>query len=248
MKENTTHTITVGIIIIGNEILSGKVHDENSFYLASELRGMGVDVRRISVIPDEIKVIGSYATEFSRSFNYVFTTGGVGPTHDDVTMEGVARGFGVPLVQHSEIKKLLVERFGSAPHGAVLKMAEVPEGSEVVFHEDMRFPVVSFKNIFIFPGIPEYVKNKFPLIKEKFVSSPFYLKRIFLNSHESEIAEVLTAVVNESPDVGIGSYPVVSNPDYRIVVTVESKSRVSMQKAYDRLMGRLAKKTVVRTD
>ena len=91
---------TAGIIIIGNEILSAKVRDINSFYLASELRALGVDVRRISVIPDEIGSIAGEASEFSNAYDYVFTSGGVGPTHDDVTMAGIAKGFGLKRISH----------------------------------------------------------------------------------------------------------------------------------------------------
>ena len=95
-------TRTAGIIIIGDEILSGKVQDSNSFYLASELRKLGVGLMRISVIPDNTEVIGNEAVDFSRQYDFVFTSGGVGPTHDDVTMEGLARGFAVRLIRHRQ--------------------------------------------------------------------------------------------------------------------------------------------------
>src|SRR5512137_2091029 len=91
---------TAGIIIIGNEILSGKVRDTNAYFLVTELRGLGVDVQRILVIPDEVETIGAESALFSKSYDFVFTSGGVGPTHDDVTMEGIARGFGVRVIKH----------------------------------------------------------------------------------------------------------------------------------------------------
>jgi FAD synthetase len=108
-----------GIIIIGDEILSGKVQDVNSFYLACELRALGVDVRRISVIPDEVDLIAKEVTEFSEKYNYVFTSGGVGPTHDDVTMAGIAKGFGVRLIEHPEIKSMFYSRFKNLVNNAV---------------------------------------------------------------------------------------------------------------------------------
>ena len=144
------NTKTAGIIIIGNEILSGKVRDSNSYFLARELRELGVDVKRIIVIPDEIDIIGETALEFSNTYDYVFTSGGVGPTHDDVTMAGIAKGFGVQLSRHAEIEKILCSRFDKALNDAVLKMSEVPEGTEVFIREGMRYPVVFFRNIFIF--------------------------------------------------------------------------------------------------
>src|SRR4030067_197205 len=121
---------TAGIIIIGNEILSGKVHDINSYFLACELRSLGVDVRRISVIPDETETIGIEAFEFSNQYDYVFTSGGVGPTHDDVTMAGIASGFGVKLAMHPEIRNILSARYKNNLNSVIMKMAEVPEGAE----------------------------------------------------------------------------------------------------------------------
>lgn len=239
---------TAGIIIIGNEILSGKVRDINSYYLACELRTLGVDVRRISVIPDVTAVIGREAVDFSRHFDYVFTSGGVGPTHDDVTMAGIAEGFGVALVFHPEIKDLLMERYKNIMNDSVLKMAEVPEGSEIIFDETMRFPVVLFKNIYIFPGIPEYLTKKFLIIRERFRTSVFYLKRIFLNAHESEFAEILNIVVAGHPDVQFGSYPVKGDNGFRVIVTAESKSEPALSSAVNELRSRLPENILVRIE
>lgn len=239
---------TAGIIIIGNEILTGKVKDVNSFFLVCELRNLGVDVKRISVIPDDIEIIGKEAAEFSANYDYVFTSGGVGPTHDDVTMAGIAHGFGVDLFAHDEIKSFLYSRYKEAVNGPVLKMTEVPEGSEIHCHENMRFPVVSFKNIFIFPGIPEYMRNKFSMIKEKFRSSVFYLKRLYLDCHESNIAEILSAVVSKYNNVTFGSYPVLDEPDYRIIITAETKSEESLKTALNDLIDRLPENALVRVE
>jgi molybdenum cofactor synthesis domain-containing protein len=237
-----------GIIIIGDEILSGKVQDVNSFYLACELRSLGVDVRRISVIPDEVDLIAKEVIEFSGKYNYVFTSGGVGPTHDDVTMAGIAKGFGVRLIEHPEIKSMFYSRFKNLVNNAVLKMTMVPEGSEIDFRENMRFPVVSFRNVFIFPGIPEYMRNKFSLIKERFRSSAFLLKRLYLNCHESNVAEILNAVVEKYKDVTFGSYPILGEPDFRIIITAESKSEEPLRTALDDLINMLPEDLLVRIE
>ena len=239
---------TAGIIIIGNEILSAKVRDINSFYLASELRALGVDVRRISVIPDEIGSIATEASEFSNTYDYVFTSGGVGPTHDDVTMAGIAKGFGVKLTSHPEIKNFLSEKYNNQINAAVLKMTEVPEGADVIFFENIRFPIISFRNIFIFPGIPEYLKNKFSLIKERFRCPAFYLRRVFLNVRESDIAGILNEVVAENEGVDFGSYPVLGNPEYMVIVTAESRSDISLKKAVDCFLSRLPSGRLVRVE
>jgi molybdenum cofactor synthesis domain-containing protein len=237
---------TSGIIIIGNEILSGKVKDVNSFYLACELRDLGVDVRRISIIPDEVDLIGKEVVEFSRSFDFVFTCGGVGPTHDDVTMAGIAEGFGVKLIEHPEIKDFLQSKYNNSFNDTLRKMAMVPEGSRVDFSEEIRFPVISFRNVYIFPGIPEYVRKKFSLIKERFRSTAFYLKRLYLHCHESSIAEILNEVVRENREVAFGSYPIVDASDYRVIITVESKSQILLTEALNSLTNKLPSDVIVK--
>ncbi|PKL51942.1 MAG: hypothetical protein CVV37_03765 [Nitrospira bacterium HGW-Nitrospira-1] len=239
---------TAGIIIIGDEILSGKVQDSNSFYLASELRKLGVNLMRISVIPDDTKIIGSETAEFSSQYDFVFTSGGVGPTHDDVTMEGIANGFAVKLVRHPQLEGYFRSKYGGRLNDAVLKMTEAPEGSEIIDFDDMSFPLVLYKNIFIFPGIPEYLRNKFSMIKERFRSSAFHLRRLFLDARESDIAEILNAVVAQNRDVSFGSYPILGNPEYKIILTVESKSKDSAGMAVDELLRRITGDIVVRIE
>lgn len=241
-------TGTAGIIIIGNEILSGKVHDTNSFYLASELRKLGINLMRISVIPDDTEIIGREVSELSKQYDFVFTSGGVGPTHDDVTMEGIAGGFGVGLIRHPQLEGYFRSKYSGQLNEAVLKMTEVPEGSEVIDLDDMSFPLVLYKNIFIFPGIPEYLRNKFSLIKERFRSPVFHLRRFFLDTKESDIAETLNGVVAESRDVSFGSYPILGNSEYKIIITAESKSEDALNSAVEKLLLRIPADVIVRVE
>jgi molybdenum cofactor synthesis domain-containing protein len=239
---------TAAIIIIGNEILSGKIEDTNSHFLASELRALGVDVRRISVIPDVVDIIAEEVAAAASRHDYVFTAGGVGPTHDDVTMEGIAKGFNLKTVTSPAILKVVRERCGADLNEASAKMASVPEGAEVIEIEGLRFPPVVVRNVFIFPGIPEFLRQKFSAIKERFRSEPFLLKKVYINEEECYIAPYLDEVTSEFPDVDVGSYPKVENPEYKVIVTLESTNREAMSKAYDRLMGLLPEKKVVRAE
>jgi len=248
MNETRDANKTAGIIIIGNEILSGKVHDSNSFYLASELRSLGVDVMRISVIPDDIEIIGIEAKGFSGKYDFVLTSGGVGPTHDDVTMAGIAKGFGVKLIKNPELEKRFRLRYGDSINDAIMKMADVPEGTTIISLGDNSFPLVTFRNIYIFPGIPEYLRKKFSAIKERFRSASFYLKRLFLNANESDIAAILNTVVTGNIKVTLGSYPVLGNPEYQIMITAESRSEGALKKAVDELFSMLPKEIVVRIE
>ncbi|MBI4697480.1 MAG: competence/damage-inducible protein A, partial [Nitrospirae bacterium] len=180
--------------------------------------------------------------------DYVFTSGGVGPTHDDVTMAGIANGFGVNLVRHPEIASFLSAKYNKTLNDAILKMTEIPEGADVIVFQDIRFPIISYRNIFIFPGIPDYLKNKFSMLKERFRSTPFYLKRLFINAYESNIADILNLTVAENTEVDIGSYPVVGNPEYRIMVTIESKSEPLLNKALEGLISRLPESVLIRIE
>src|SRR5712691_3132226 len=146
---------TAGIILIGNEILSGKIADVNAAYLCRELRQLGVDVRRISVVPDEVELIAREVGAQSRDFDVVFTSGGVGPTHDDVTIEGVARAMGVPVVRHPRLVATLEGYYRGELNDAHLKMAEVPDGAELMADGELVFPAVVVRNIYILPGVPE---------------------------------------------------------------------------------------------
>ena len=239
---------TAGIIIIGNEILSGKVQDSNSFYLVSELRALGVNIMRISVIPDDVETIGREALTFSGSFDYVFTSGGVGPTHDDITIAGIARGFGVKVVRHPALEERFRARYGESLNDPIMKMAEVPEGAEVMDFGNARFPLVVFRNIFIFPGIPKYLREKFMLIRERFRCAAIYLKKLFLDAEESDIAPSLNKIVEGHREVSFGSYPVLDNPEYKIVITAESRSEESLKSAVGELVAILPKRIIVRTE
>jgi molybdenum cofactor synthesis domain-containing protein len=239
---------TAGIIIIGNEILSGKVRDTNSSFLASELRELGISLRRVSVIPDEAEIIGREAAEFSGRYDYVFTSGGIGPTHDDVTVEGIARGFNVKVVTHPKLAKYFQGRYGDRLNAAVMKMAEVPEGAEIIDPGDMKFPLFSFRNIFIFPGIPQYLEEKFARIKERFRCPACHLKRLFMKANESDIAEILNGVVAGNTEVTFGSYPILDNTEYTVIVTAESRSMGALNGAVAELVHRLPRDIIVRVE
>src|SRR5437762_5526546 len=151
---------TAGIIVIGNEILSGKTRDENALYLVRELRDLGVDVRKISVIPDELNLISDEVRIFSKAYDYVFTTGGVGPTHDDLTMEGIAGAFGRDIHRHPELESVLRQYYRDDLH-ANLRMADIPRGARLVGGKGTWFPVIAVENVYIFPGVPEILRRKF---------------------------------------------------------------------------------------
>ena len=239
---------TAGIILIGNEILSGKVVDANASYLCRELRALGVAVRKIAVIPDEVELIASEVGEQSRVFDVVFTSGGVGPTHDDVTMEGVARALGVAVFRDPRLVRLMEGFYKGRLNEARLKMAEVPEGAELMAGEALLFPAVVARNIYILPGVPEIFRQKFEALKERFRESPFHLCSVFVNMAEGTLADHLNELVRRHPDVMLGSYPEFFNTEYKVKVTLESKDRDDVARAAAELIERLPPGAVVRVE
>ncbi|MBI2526983.1 MAG: competence/damage-inducible protein A [Candidatus Rokubacteria bacterium] len=237
---------TAGIVLIGNELLSGKVADVNASYLCRELRALGVTVRRISVIPDEADLIAAEVTAQSRAFDVVFTSGGVGPTHDDVTIEGVARAVGVPVVRDPRLVELLRGFYQDRLTDARLKMAEVPQGAELEAGDRLRFPAIGIRNIYILPGVPEIFRQKFEALKERFREPPFFLTAVFVNMGEGTLADYLNDLLRRHPDLMLGSYPEFSNPEYKVKVTLESKNRELMERAVAELLGELPSDAVVR--
>jgi molybdenum cofactor synthesis domain-containing protein len=237
---------TAGIILVGNEILSGKITDANASYLCRELRTLGVETRRISVIPDEVDLIAAEVARFSADYDVVFTSGGVGPTHDDVTIEGVARACGVSVIRHPALVALLEGYYRKALTDASLKMAEVPDGAELLVDESVRFPTILMRNVYVLPGVPEIFRRKFETLRERFRDQPIFLKNVFVSIGESVLADYLNALLRDYPELLLGSYPEFSNPDYKVKVTLESRDLPFLERALVQFLERLPSGCVVR--
>lgn len=236
---------TAAILLVGNEILTGKIADVNAAWLCRELRALGVEVRRISVVPDEVEVIAQEVRAAGRDVDVLFTSGGVGPTHDDVTIAGVARAMGVEVVRHPSLVALLSQYYGDGLNEARLKMAEMPEGAELLGGESLRFPVIRIGNVHILPGVPEIFRQKFEAIRERFREQPYHLRNVFVRIGEGTLADHLNELLHEYPDLMLGSYPEFSNPQYRVKVTLESKDRAYVDAALARLLDGLPEGAVV---
>src|SRR5215510_11471538 len=238
---------TAGILIIGNEILTSKVQDENAPYLLRELRALGVDVRRVHVIPDVISEIADEIRGFSRQFRYVLTSGGVGPTHDDVTMDGAALAFGRKLELNAGMDQLLRSTLrGREPNASQIKMCMLPEGCELIQTPDLWFPLIKLENVFIFPGIPRLLRAKFEALKPMLEGRPVFLRRIYLTCIESDIAESLNQAVAEYPEVDVGSYPAVEKLEWRTQITLESRDAELVARAVQVLVGKLPAEVLLR--
>lgn len=240
--------LSAGLVVIGNEILSGKVTDTNTPFLARELRSLGVSLERVLVIPDVLEQIAREVAGFSSRYDVVFTSGGVGPTHDDITMEGVAAAFGRPLVEHPELRRAIESYVGPRVNEAHLKMARIPEGAELIVDDKLAFPTVLVGNVYILPGIPELFQAKVVALRDRFRTRPYFLRQVLVRDNETRIAEFLNATLSAFPELLLGSYPKLSDPEYRVRLTLESKDEAYVERALADLVARLPAGCVFRVE
>jgi molybdenum cofactor synthesis domain-containing protein len=245
---------TAAILLIGNEILSGKVEDENARFLTKELRALGVALRRIEVVPDVTEEIADSVRALSARFDNVFTSGGVGPTHDDVTLRAVGEAFGMPLVRRAELETLLRAGYGDRLHERDLVMADVPVGARLEYGAGVRrpearapWPVIVVRNVWVLPGVPSIFRRKFEAVRELFRAGPIHGRALFSRAGEGYIAGALDEAVAAFPEVEIGSYPHPEARDYRVKITIDGRDGERVDDALAWLSARLGE-AFVRTD
>ena len=227
---------TAAILVIGDEILSGKTAECNAQFLIGELRELGVALKRIVIISDEVSEVARHTRELSDSFDYVFTSGGVGPTHDDVTIVGIAQAFDAPVTRHPELERRLKSYFGEHAGEAKLRMADVPQGATLIDGEGLKWPLLAVCNVYVLPGVPEHFRKKFLAIRERFRVAPFFTRVFFTLEDEFDIAANLTALAARHPEVAIGSYPNFATPDYKVKLTLEAKDEAALQAAAEAML------------
>ncbi|XP_040394672.1 FAD synthase isoform X1 [Cygnus olor] len=240
---------TAGIIVIGDEILKGHTQDTNSFFMCRRLRALGVRVARVSVVPDEVEAIAGEVAAFAARFTFVLTSGGVGPTHDDVTFEAVAKAFGERVVPHPELAALVRDVFGeTAARRPAMKLARVPESSRLHYGTDRRtggalkYPLVSVRNVYIFPGIPALMERALDGLSHLFRSEQtrFHSRAVYVAADEVLIAPVLDqADAAFRGRVSLGSYPDWASNYYRVKLTLDSESEQHLEEAHRFLMEKL---------
>ena len=201
--------VNAAILIIGNEILSGRTQDTNTSTLATWLNSLGVKVGEVRVIPDIKETIISTLNILRKTYNYVFTTGGIGPTHDDITAEAVSEAFGLKYEIHNEAYKILESYYkqGEFNKGRQ-KMVWMPSNANLILNPTSGAPGFNIENVYCLPGVPSILKSMLGGLKNSIVGGePILSKTISLRTVESEIAESLSKVQNENKEVEIGSYP-----------------------------------------
>lgn len=227
---------TAALIVIGDEILTGKVRDENSFIFANTMFNRGVRVPRIITIPDDVDIIADSVRSFSLNYSYVCTSGGVGPTHDDRTHEAIAKAFNRPLVRNEATAKHFLQSSTDPNKEKLLleaqeKMLMLPRLSEVYFLPPMWMPLTRVENVFIFPGVPVLFERYMLGFAHLFSGMKFFRKTLYTDKTEIAIAKVLSIVQEKYKTLSIGSYPQIPRKDYGVMVTIEGSDEKLVDEA-----------------
>jgi molybdenum cofactor synthesis domain-containing protein len=240
---------TAAALIIGNELLSGKIEDKNLVVLARTLRSLGVVLRRVVMVLDDVDVIAAEARSLAASHDWLFTSGGVGPTHDDLTIDAVAKAFAVGVSESPKLSSMLRDYYKEKLTASHLLMARVPDGSRLVASEAIPWPAVVLQNVWILPGVPEIFASKMPLVREELAGArPFVSFAVLTTLDEGQLKPMLDRVVDAFRDVDIGSYPKWSEPDYRTKLTFDGVDEARARAARDAFAASLPEGTLVRLE
>jgi molybdenum cofactor synthesis domain-containing protein len=244
-------TPTAALVVVGNEVLSAKVQDENGPWAARRLRELGVRLVAIHTVLDRVEDVVDAVDRVRRRVDWVFTSGGVGPTHDDVTVAAVARALGRPIVRCAAFAEAiraihLRHHAGEEPPEAALRMADLPDGTRLL--GDPSFPTLACENVIMLPGVPQFFRWQFDRIAASLAAPPFRLACVYLSAGEDRIAPLLARIQAEHPAVEIGSYPRFDEADHRVKVSLEAKDAARVTAALAALLGALPPGTVLRTE
>eukprot|EP00746_Dinoflagellata_sp_MGD_P028202 gnl/MRDRNA2_/MRDRNA2_166691_c0_seq1.p1 gnl/MRDRNA2_/MRDRNA2_166691_c0~~gnl/MRDRNA2_/MRDRNA2_166691_c0_seq1.p1 ORF type:complete len:534 (-),score=106.39 gnl/MRDRNA2_/MRDRNA2_166691_c0_seq1:149-1684(-) len=258
---------TAGLVIIGDEVLKGQVSDTNTPFAARLLRSQGVALRRVSVIPDTEKEIVNELRSQSTAFDVVFTSGGLGPTHDDITLKSVASAFDMELEANEEMLELLRARAGKTgatggtepEDAAMLRQAQLPKGAVLRTPPESAdgekvWPVLQCRNVFVLPGVPRVFEQKVKTICDHFLVGALgrpHTRRILLSVNEEKVAQIVEDTAESlRPKVKIGSYPVEddSQGEVHTIITLESRCEQAVEGAVQHLLSRIDSNMIVRVD
>jgi molybdenum cofactor synthesis domain-containing protein len=225
-------TRTAAALLIGNELLSGKIHEANLVELARTLRAVGVSLRRVVMVPDELDVIADEVRALHAAYDVVFTSGGVGPTHDDITIEAIAKAFGVPAVVDATFEAMLRNVYGDRMTDGHRRMALVPLGADLVAHDEVRWPTVRMKNVWVLPGVPEAFRMKLAVVRDHVRGSyRFVTREVYTRMDEPDLKPLLDKVVAAHPDVDVGSYPKWFDARYKTKITFDATDESKLEAA-----------------
>lgn len=235
---------TAAILIIGDEILSGRTPDANSHHLALELAKVGIDLREIRVVPDDHAAIGAAVNSLRVAYDHVFTSGGIGPTHDDITADAVAAAFGVPIGVRDDARKILLEAFaagGREPNEAQWRMARVPAGASLIENPISGAPGFTLENVHVMAGVPVIFRAMVAeLLPHLAHGTPRVAHERRFEIGEGRIAAPLAALAADYPDLAMGSYPFVEQGVHGTNIVIKGQDARRVDEAFARLAAELS--------
>lgn len=240
----TERIYTAGLVVIGDEILSGRTHDKNIAQIASWLQVQGIRLSEVRVVPDVIERIVEAVNALREGYDYLFTTGGIGPTHDDITVDAVAAALGVPVVVHPEAKAMLERYYASIDKElteARLRMARVPEGGELIPNRMSGAPGIKLGNIHLMAGVPHITAGMLDALTGTLEGgAPLLSETVGCWTPESEVADILRQVEKAHQDCQIGSYPFFREGRVGANFVLRSTSAENLKSCVDSLCDGLA--------
>lgn len=231
-------TVSAALVIIGNEVLSGRTEDKNIHFLAKGLGSIGVQLREVRVIPDVEAMIVETVNALRNTFDYVFTTGGIGPTHDDITSAAIAKAFGVKLARHKEAEAILLKHYNKQDmNEARMKMADIPETATLIANPVSAAPGFNIGNVYVMAGVPRIMQAMFDGIKHQLKGGAVVESReISAYITEGSIAIALGEIQSRHGEVEIGSYPFIRNGKLGTSLVLRSADIIALEAAEREVM------------
>lgn len=234
---------SAALLVIGDEILSGRTQDRNVAQVALWLNDQGIRLGEVRIVPDESRSIGKAVNALRVRHDYLFTTGGIGPTHDDITVDAIAEAFGVPVIEHPEARKILEDYYRDRPGGlteARLRMARVPEGAELLRNPSSGAPGVRMENVYILAGVPHIAASMLGGLTGHLQGGrPIVSVTVGARAAESDVADLLRETEEANPGVAIGSYPFFKEGGYGANFVIRSEDADLARRTGDELAARL---------
>ena len=231
-----TEIVTAGLLVIGDEILSGRTKDKNIGFIAEYLTNIGIDLKEVRVVADEEGEIVAALNSLRDRYTYVFTTGGIGPTHDDITADAVAKAFAVGIDHHPEVVARFRERWGEADlNEARLRMARIPDGAELIQSATILAPGFKLGNVIVMAGVPSIMQAMMDIVSPKLKSGVRMLSdSVRANAREGDVGGPLREIANANPETFIGSYPFIdedNKPNAHLVVRSRDPEKLAVAMA-----------------
>ena len=222
--------VTAGILVIGDEILSGRTKDKNIGFIAEYLTNIGIDLKEVRVVSDDEPEIIAALNALRQRYDYVFTTGGIGPTHDDITADAVAKAFGVKIDHHPEVVARFKERFGDDLNEARLRMARIPDGADLIQSATILAPGFKIENVIVMAGVPSIMQAMMDIVSPKLRSGVRMLSdTVRADAREGDLGGPLGEIAKAHPDAIIGSYPFIDDaykPNVNLVVRSRDQAKL----------------------